>query len=66
MDSTTISIAAGVMSKSFAINIINDYTIECNETFILTLSALACGVVSGISNITEVTIRYDVGKRSDM
>ena len=54
------------MSKSFAINIINDDTIECNETFKLTLSAPACGIVTGITNITEVIIKHDDGKSNDI
>ena len=61
MDSTTISIAAGEMSKSFTINIINDKITECDETFKLTLISV-CGVVSGITNVTEVTIKHDFGK----
>ena len=65
MDSTTISIAAGEMSKSFTINIINDQITECDETFKLILISV-CGVVSGITNVTEVTIKHDFGKKSDI
>ena len=65
MDSTTISIVAGEISKSFTINVINDKITECNETFKLTLIS-ACGVVSGITNVTEVTIKHDFGKKSDI
>ena len=57
INSTTDSVAAGEMSKSFTINIINDDTTECNETFYLTLSFMTCGVVSGTTDITEVTIK---------
>ena len=64
MDSTTISVAAGKMSKSFTINIINDKITECDETFTLILSVPACGVVSGITNMTEVIIKHGDGKRS--
>ena len=62
-DFTSVSIAAGEMSKSFTINIINDSIAECDETFKLTLSvpASACGAVNGATDITEVTIK-DNGK----
>ena len=65
MDSTTISIAAGEMTKLFTVNIINDRVTECDETFKLTLIP-ACGVVSGITNVTEVTIKHDFGKKTDI
>ena len=57
INSTTDSVAAGEMSKSFTINIINDDITECNETFNLTLSFITCGVVSGKTDTTEVTIK---------
>ena len=53
------------MSKSFAINIINDNITECDETSKLTLSVLTsiCEVVSAKHNSTEVTIKDDgIGK----
>ena len=63
-DFTTVSIAAGEISKSFTINIINDSIIECDETFklILSVPASACGAVNGETDTTEVTIK-DNGKR---
>ena len=57
IDSATVSIATGEMSKLITIDIIEDDITECNETFKLTLSVSACGVVSGRTNITEVTIK---------
>ena len=59
MDSTTISIAAGEMSKLFTINIINDNITECDETFklILSIPAPRCEVVNGNIDTTEVTIK---------
>ena len=65
IDSTTVSVAAGYMSKSFAINIINDNITECHETFKLTFNVLTsiCEVVSGKHDTTEVTIKDDgIGK----
>ena len=52
------------MSKSFAINIINDNITECNEMFILTLNIPTppCEVVSATDNRTEVIIRDNDGK----
>ena len=44
------------ISKSFTVDIINDNITECYETFKLTLSVSACGVVSGMLNTTEVTV----------
>ena len=51
--------AAGKMSKSFTINIINDDIIECDKTFklILSIPAAPCEVVSGNTDTTEVTIK---------
>ena len=65
IDSTTVSIAAGEMSKSFTIKIINDSITECDETFKLTLSvpASACGAINGATDTTEVTIK-DNGKEN--
>ena len=65
IDSTTVSIAAGEMSKSFTINIINDNTAECREIFMPTLSVPTppCEVVSGKNNNTEVIIRDNDGRK---
>ena len=51
--------AAGKMSTSFPINIINDNITECDETFKLTLSVpiSTCGAVNGETDATEVTIK---------
>ena len=64
-DSTIVNMPAGKMSKTFAINIINDNTVECNETFILILSVptLPCEVVSGSDNATKVIIRDSDSKK---
>ena len=58
IDSTTVSVETGKMSKLFAINIIDDNITECDVTFKLTLSvpASACGAVNGKIDSTEVTI----------
>ena len=66
MTSTTVSVAAEQLSKSFTMNIINDNIIECDETFKLTLSvpALTCGVVNGTADTTEVTIRDNDSRKS--
>lgn len=37
---TVVTIAAGEISKSFSISIINDNIIECNEVFILCTSII--------------------------
>lgn len=59
--STTVSIPANTISKSFIINIINDEVSECNESFKLMLSTSSCGVVIGSNNTSEVMIRDDDG-----
>ena len=66
IDSTTVSIAAGEMSKSFTLNIINDETAECDETFNLTLSVSVstCGAINGANDTAEVVIQHDDGRRS--
>ena len=66
INSTTVSLAAGKMSKSFTINIINDDITECDETINLTLSVSAstCGAVNGTNDTAEVVIQQDDGRRS--
>ena len=65
--STTVSVAAGEMSKSFIINIINNNIIECDETFKLEFSIISppCEVVIG-NGTSEVMIRDDNSKRNIM
>ena len=65
IDSTTVSVAAEEMSKSFTVNIIDDDITECDETFKLRLGVPSsiCGAVNGKTDSTEVTIK-DEGSRS--
>ena len=64
-DSTIVNMPTGAISKTFAINIISDNTVECNEIFILILSVptLPCEVVSGSDNTTKVIIRDNDSKK---
>ena len=59
-------VPADTRLATFTINIINDYVSECDESSKLTLSvpSSTCGVVSGGTDTTEVTIKDDDGRRS--
>ena len=61
--STTVSVAAEEISKTFTVNIINDNIIECDETFNLTLSvpAFTCGVIVNRKADTTAVIIKDNG-----
>ena len=59
----TLNVPAGVTMESFAINIIENNTVECNETFNVTIvSVTTCGVTIGSNNSSEVMITDDDGK----
>ena len=59
----TLNVPAGVIMESLAINIIENNTVECNETFNVTIvSVTTCGVTIGSNNISEVMITDDDGK----
>ena len=64
--SNIVIVPADTRSTTFTINIINDDVSECDESFKLALSvpSSTCGVVSGGTNTTEVTIKDDNGRRS--
>jgi len=55
---TTVSVPAGVLSRSFLIGITNDNIVECNETFRLIIEnvSTSCQVTIGNINTSEVTI----------
>ena len=59
-------VAANETSTSFNISLINNDVSECDEKFKLTLTvpSSTCGVVSGKTDTTEVTIKDDDGRRS--
>ena len=58
-------VPADTRSTTFTINITIDDVLECDESFKLALSVASstCGVVSGGTNTTEVTIKDDDGRR---
>ena len=59
----TLNVPAGVIMESLAINIIENNTVECNETFNVTIvSVTTCGVTIGSNNSSEVMITDDDGK----
>ena len=61
----SVNISAGVMRQSFAIDIINDNIVECNEIFnVAIVSVTACGVTIGSNNRSEVTIKDNNGKKN--
>ena len=64
--STTVSVPAAWIEKLFAIRIINDNIMECNETFKLTLSVpiSTCGAVNGTVDTTKVTIVDNDSRKS--
>ena len=58
-----IIVPAGVMTKSFTIDIANNNIVECNKIFNVTIvSVTTCGVTIGNNNRSEVTIADDDGK----
>ena len=59
----TLNVPAGVIMESLAIYIIENNTVECNETFNVTIvSVTTCGVTIGSNNCSEVMIIDDDGK----
>ena len=61
----TLNVPAGVIMESLAINIIENNTVECNETFNVTIVPVTtCGVTIGSNNSSEVMITDDDGKHS--
>ena len=63
IDFINIRVAAGEISKVFAIFIYNDNIAECDEMLILNISALTCGVVIGRNDTSNITTRDDDGRR---
>ena len=58
-----VTVSAGTTSKSITIPIINDNTVECDETFKLTIPSVSiCGITIGSIRTTEVTIQDDDSK----
>ena len=56
----TLNVPAGVIMESLAIYIIENNTVECNETFNVTIvSVTTCGVTIGSNNSSEVMIIDD-------
>ena len=52
--------------QAFAINIIDNNIVECNEKFNVTMTSVTtCGVTIGSDRISEVMIRDDDGKCKD-
>ena len=64
IDSTTVKVETGEISKSLTINIVNDDIAECAESFKLMLSIPSppCEVVSGEDDTSEVMIKDDDGR----
>ena len=62
-----ITVPAGEMAQLFAIGIVDDDVMECDETFIVTiLSVTTCAVAISNNSRTEVMILDDDGKQSDI
>ncbi|XP_065895682.1 sodium/calcium exchanger 1-like [Dysidea avara] len=53
----TVDVPAGVLTRSFAINIIDNDVVECDEVFSVTIeSVITCGVTTGDVISSNVTI----------
>ena len=66
-DLRVITVPAGEMAQLFAIGIVDDDVMECDETFIVTiLSVTTCAVAISNNSRTEVMILDDDGKQSDI
>ena len=50
------TINAGTSSTTIAVDVSDDTVAECDETVVLTVTSVSCGVVSGGSSIATVTI----------
>ena len=58
-----VNVPAGVKTQSFTVAIGDNYIVECNETFIVTiLSVTTCGVTVGHNNRSEVRVIDDDSK----
>ena len=58
-----VNVPAGVMMQSFTVAISDDDIVECDETFIVTITSVTtCGVTVGSNNMSEVTITDDDSK----
>ena len=59
----TIIILPGIEMQAFAINIIDNNIVECNEMFNVTITSVTtCGVTIGSDRVSEVMIRDDDSK----
>ena len=58
-----IDVPAGVMTQPFTVDIVDNDIVECDETFIVTITSVTtCGVTIGNNNRSEVTITDDDSK----
>ena len=59
--SIPVNVSAGIAMQSFAIKIIDDKIVECDETFNVTVMSVmtSCGVTIESNTISEVMIRDD-------
>ena len=57
----SVNISAGIAMQSFAIMIIDDKIVECDETFNVIVMSVktSCGVTIESNTISEVMIRDD-------
>ena len=57
-----IHILAGESTQSFEIDIIMSRVAECIETFNISITSTACGVIIGSNNTSEVMIKDNASK----
>ena len=58
-----VDVPAGVMTQSFTIDVVDSDNVECDETFIITISSVTtCGVTIGNNNSSAVIITDDDSK----
>ena len=58
-----IDVPAGEMTQPFTVDIVDNDIVECDETFIVTITSVTtCGVTIGNNNRSEVTITDDDSK----
>jgi len=61
----TVDVPAGVLTQSFAIDIIDNDIVECDEVFSVTIESVnTCGVTTGDVITSNVTIMDDDGECS--
>ena len=66
-DLRVITVPAGEMAQLFAIGIVDDDVMECDETFTVTiLLVTTCAVAISNNSRTEVMILDDDGRQSDI